>query len=226
MRKQLLRMSLLAAVFTVLLCVGALAEEPTMPGIYYDEQDIASGVTVTPGGTPGSANIGGQDYTFYSDAEQMSVTLDSTQENTITDREQYVIFVTDAQGVPTEDNLVYINQEAASGNAVTFSTVYPSKLEKDKTYYVYITGGTRTFDADAPVAVFQYYEPYTLGDVDGNKLVTVGDVTRLMQYLAKMPDKELTGVRLKAADADRSGQVTVGDVTKLMQYLAGIVTTL
>jgi predicted NUDIX family NTP pyrophosphohydrolase len=54
------------------------------------------------------------------------------------------------------------------------------------------------------------------GDVDGNGVVTIDDVTALISYLLS---QDATGIDVAAADTDASGNVSIEDVTTLISYL-------
>ena len=60
----------------------------------------------------------------------------------------------------------------------------------------------------------EFDEPtFIRGDVDGNGLVNISDVTELINYL-------LTGAEApEAADCDMSGNVSITDVTTLIDFL-------
>ncbi len=57
-----------------------------------------------------------------------------------------------------------------------------------------------------------------LGDVNGDKIVNINDVTAIQSHLAEM--KKLDGIFLKAADTNRDGEVKIDDATTLQMYLA------
>ena len=57
---------------------------------------------------------------------------------------------------------------------------------------------------------------FTRGDVDGNGIVNIGDVTALISYLLS---GDSTSANVSAADCDQSGTVNIGDVTVLISYL-------
>ena len=213
--KKVWRMLLLAGVFTVLLCVSALAADPEVSGIY--DVQTTSGVTVAPNGTKQESVAIGSSYTgdFYAGAEKMSVTLATDAE----DDAFYAIFVTTTQALPKEGNLVYIDQVKASGEKAFFETVYPSKLENGKTYYVYITGGGRTFDADAPAATFKYFVPYTLGDANGDTEVDVTDAVKILKCI--VGNDSFIGNQELAADANGDGSVDVTDAVTILKYIVG-----
>ncbi|MFR9184227.1 MAG: dockerin type I repeat-containing protein [Christensenellales bacterium] len=70
----------------------------------------------------------------------------------------------------------------------------------------------------------QYYEfnvtvsDVLLGDVDGNGLIEVKDITLLQNYMAGAA--ELTQKQMKAADVNSNGSVTLQDVLMIQQYVA------
>ncbi len=64
------------------------------------------------------------------------------------------------------------------------------------------------------------------GDADGDGAVTSGDATRVLQHLANVPGKTLTGERLQAADVDGNEGVTSGDATTILKYLAKAISSL
>lgn len=117
--------------------------------------------------------------------------------------------------VPTESNILYINQTTAdSSGSVTFDNVYPSTI-KDSTVYLSgtgLTGLTKMGFIDLLVM---------LGDVDGNQAIQIGDAAMLMRYIAKI-DTSLSEEALAAADIDGNGAVQIGDAALLMRYIAKI----
>ena len=56
----------------------------------------------------------------------------------------------------------------------------------------------------------------TRGDVNGDGLVTIADVTKLIDYLLS---GDATGVNLDNADCNLDNDTTIADVTKLIDYL-------
>lgn len=219
--KKVWKMLLLAGVFTVLLCASALAADPEVSGIY--DVQTTSGVTVAPNGTKQESVAIGSSYTgdFYAGAEKMSVTLATDAE----DDAFYAIFVTTTQDVPKEGNLVYIDQVKASGEKAFFETVYPSKLENGKTYYVYITGGGRTFDKDAPAATFKYFVPYTLGDVNDDGLIDPNDALLVLQYNAELISLDSKQQLAANVTFPWKGDSTIdpNDALRILQYNAELI---
>ena len=62
----------------------------------------------------------------------------------------------------------------------------------------------------------EFDEPTLPGDVDGNGIVNIGDVTMLIQYALT---GQADGINLDAADFTQDGTVNINDVTTLIQYV-------
>lgn len=221
--KRLLRSLLLAAALTVVLCVSALAadSEPVKGGIY----DISGSVTLTPkdasdktiekGSSDGVATDG-----YYANA----VKFDVKAEN-LTDNQQYLLLVLKGEGVPTADNIAYIDQMAAQNGSVSF-TAYPKELTKGK-YYVYLVGGGTAF-AQSQVASFEYDKKYTLGDVDDDGKWTANDALYTMQIAVNRTslridniDVKVTSIMKTAANVDKDAFVTANDALLILQKAVG-----
>lgn len=117
--------------------------------------------------------------------------------------------------VPTESNILYINQTTAdSSGSVTFDNVYPSTI-KDSTVYLSgtgLTGLTKMGFIDLKV---------TLGDVDGDGEVTPTDasfVLRVAALLNTFDEKEEA-----AADVDGDGEITALDGSYILRYAAKLI---
>lgn len=117
--------------------------------------------------------------------------------------------------VPTESNILYINQTTAdSSGSVTFDNVYPSTI-KDSTVYLSGTcldGLTKMGFIDLNV---------TLGDVDGDGEVTPTDasfVLRVAALLNTFDEKEEA-----AADVDGDGEITALDGSYILRYAAKLI---
>lgn len=213
--KRLLRSLLLAAALTVVLCVSALAadSEPVKGGIY----DISGSVTLTPkdasdktiekGSSDGVATDG-----YYANA----VKFDVKAEN-LTDNQQYLLLVLKGEGVPTAENIAYIDQAAAQNGSVSF-TAYPSALTKG-TYHVYLVGGGTAFNAAKPDATFQCDQKYILGDADSSGTVDVNDAVKILKCI--VGNDTFTDLQRLAADADKNGDVDVNDAVKILKVIVG-----
>lgn len=213
--KRLLRSLLLGAILSALLCVGALAaeSEPVKGGIYNIK---SSNVTLTPNTEATKDTVDGTEYTdYYANAVKFDVKAENLTEN-----QQYLLLVLkggadgSAPGVPTADNIAYIDQMAATETVVDF-TAYPKELTKG-TYYVYLVGGGTAF-AQSQVASFEYDKKYTLGDVNEDGKINISDVTVVLNHVVE--NIVLAGNKYMAADVTKDGVVNIRDVTRLLNYV-------
>ena len=174
--KRLLRSLLLGAILSALLCVGALAadSEPVKGGIYNIK---SSNVTLKPNTEATTDTVDGTEYTdYYANAVKFEVKAEKLAEN-----QQYLLLVLKGEGVPTAENIAYIDQAAAQNGSVSF-TAYPSALTKG-TYYVYLVGGGTAFNAAKPAATFQCDKKYILGDADSSGTVDVNDAVKILKVI-------------------------------------------
>lgn len=212
--KRLMRSLLLAAVLTVVLCVSALAADSPKGGIY----DIqGSGAALTPKSESGAViepGSGGEITSgYYADAVKFDVTA-----NSLVNDQQYLLLVIKGEGVPTAENIAYIDQAAAQNGSVSF-IAYPKELTKG-TYHVYLVGAGKTF-AESKVATFQCDQRYTLGDVNGDTRITVTDALFALQISAGVGES-WTDIQKMAADVNKDSNVTVTDALFILQYSAGL----
>lgn len=212
--KRLLRSLLLAAVLTAALCVGALAAEPTVAGIY--AVTGGDGVTLKP--QTANQNVivakpqgGYNDY--YVDAVRFDV-----EKTGLTEGAQYLLLVVKGTGAPNEENIVYIDQKAAGSDGKVSFNAYPSSLTKDN-YRVYVVGQGSSYSLENPTASFSYYQPYTLGDVNGDGEIDSLDALDILQHaVGKTP---LTGTKLLAADVNGDKEIDSLDALAILQYAVG-----
>ena len=210
--KRLMRSLLLAAALTVVLCVSALAadSEPVKGGIY----GITGSATLTPDTAATTQTVDGKEYTdYYANAVKFGVAANSLEDN-----QQYLLLVLKGEGVPTAENIAYIDQAAAQNGSVSF-TAYPKELTKG-TYYVYLVGAGKTF-AESKVATFQCDQRYTLGDVDDSGVITVQDALLTLRHAADLDT--LTGTKFLAADVNSSGVVDITDALLILRYAADLI---
>lgn len=212
--KRLLRSLLLAAVLTAALCVGALAAEPTVAGIYGIAGD---GVTLTPQ-TAGQSVITAETQesygAYYANAVRFGVEKDN-----LTGGAQYLLLVVKGTEAPSEKNILYIDQQAADSSGKVSFNAYPSSLTKDN-YRVYVVGQGSSYSLENPTASFRYYQPYTLGDVDGDTNVTANDALwALMMSVDKTPNgvASWTETHRLAADVDGTQGVSANDALWILE---------
>lgn len=222
--KRLLRSLLLGAILSALLCVGVLAaeSEPVKGGIYNIK---SSNVTLKPNTEATTDTVDGTEYTdYYANAVKFDVKAENLTEN-----QQYLLMVLkggadgSAPGVPTADNIAYIDQAAATTTGVDF-TAYPKELTKG-TYYVYLVGGGTAF-ADSQVASFEYDKKYTLGDVNEDGMINVLDAMDVIYHI--VGTKTLNETQMLAANVLRGGSddtINVKDAMQIIYYIVGTITS-
>lgn len=155
----------------------------------------------------------------FNDSAQTNLTLTKTD---VTDGGMYLVLVLAGKEngtplVPTEDNILYINQATASGSTVTFDNVYPSSIQNST---VYLSGT----DLKGLTKMGEISSTVTVGDVNGDGKINTIDVTRILRSLAGALD--LSENEKAAGDVNGDGQVNTIDVTRLLKYLAGQISSL
>lgn len=209
--KKLLRTLLLAAALTALLCVSALAADSTV------SITGQTGATLTPKTAEGEA-ITEKDGK-YENAVKFDVNATGTQGS------QYLLLVLRDQKVPTEKNIVYINQAAAGEDGKLAFTgsdaAYPMTMTSG-TYYVYLVGADKPFTANVPAASFTYEAGYTLGDVSGDGDITTTDALMVLQSIVN--NIKLTETQKLAADVSKSDGITTTDALMILQYIVRNIT--
>lgn len=206
--KKLLRTFLLAAALTALLCVSALAADSAVSNV--------TGNILTPKTAEGKT-ITEKDGK-YENAVKFDVNATGTKGS------QYLLLVLRDQKVPTEQNIVYINQAAAGEDGKLAFTgsdaAYPMTMTSG-TYYVYLVGDGKTF---APAASFTYDAGYIKGDANGDGKVNIDDVTAVLNHVVE--NRFLTGTNFEAADVVKDDKINIDDVTKLLNFIVENITTL
>lgn len=220
--KKLLRSLLLAAVLCTALCVGALAADggPTADGIYNVNVEAADMLTPQDAsGTAVSATDKGGNYsTFYEGAVKLSVEVSDLQNG-----EQYLLLIVKkgTNGALTGDSIYYIAQAAATTDGKATFTAYPKTMSSGS-YTVYLTGGGRTISSGAKVGSFDYYQAYTLGDVNGDGGITTTDALLILQHIVHKID--LTETQQLAADVSKANGVDTTDALMILQYIVHKIT--
>lgn len=214
--KRLLRSLLLGAILSALLCVGALAadSESVKGGIYNIK---SSNVTLKPNTEATTDTVDGTEYTdYYANAVKFDVKAENLTEN-----QQYLLMVLKGEGVPTAENIAYIDQAVAQNGSVSFAA-YPKELTKG-TYHVYLVGAGKTF-AESKVATFQCDQRYTLGDVNEDSKIDIRDVAEVLNHVVK--NKSLTGNTFLAADVEKDGEIDIRDAAKILNYIVKNISSL
>lgn len=215
--KKLMRLLLLAAILSALLCVGALAadSEPVKGGIY----DITGSVTLTPKDAGDKEIVSGSSDGVATDGYYANAVKFDVKAQNLTGNQQYLLLVLKGEGVPTAENIAYIDQAAAQNGSVSF-TAYPKELTKG-TYHVYLVGADKTF-AESEVASFACDQKYTLGDVNEDGEIDSRDALRTLRGAAGIIT--LTPNQAKAADVNKDNEIDSRDALRILRYVANLIT--
>lgn len=210
--KKLLRTLLLAAALTALLCVSALAADSAVSNV--------TGNILTPKTAEGET-ITEKDGK-YENAAKFDVNATGTKDS------QYLLLVLRDQKVPTEQNIVYINQAAAGedGNlAFTGSdAAYPMTMTSG-TYYVYLVGADKPFTANVPAASFTYDAGYELGNVltgEGEENININDAMEVIYHIVGR--RTLSETQQMAANVVRGENeegININDAMQIIYYIVG-----
>lgn len=212
--KKVWRMLLLAGVFTVLLCVSALAAGE---GMYDVSEKLIPDVSTTE-----KVTIGGELKDVYVGAEKVTLTYGSAKPGSY-----YLVMLLDDSVVPTVSkieagDIAYIDQKPAEGTGETSTvefTVYPNKLENGKTYKVYLSSNDGALSTLTEQGSFSYYVPYKLGDSNGDDVVDVTDAVKILKCI--VGNDSFSGSQGTAADANGDGVVDVTDAVTILKYIVG-----
>lgn len=134
---------------------------------------------------------------------------------------EYVVFATSggALELPTESNLIYIDQKTAPSSGVTFS-VYPKTLTNG-TYQVWMSSNAASgvgAQRAENIGNFTYATTkpaYTLGDVNTDGRINSTDAILVLKYAAG--NVELTEAQRLAADVNGKTGINSGDAILILQ---------
>lgn len=224
--KKVWRMLLLAGVFTVLLCVSALAAGEgicdvtvtgtgvTMQALDKDDKPVAPVSTVI-----------SESKTIQHCAGTEKVKLTYTGG---TSDKYYLVMLLDSTVVPTVSDIeagdiAYINQDSANGSGSVEFKVYPNKLESGKTYNVYLSSNDGKLTTLTKQGSFSYYVPYILGDINNDGMWNTSDAMSVLRYAVGL--EELTAPQLLAANVNGDSYINSTDALFILQYGVGIRTS-
>ena len=173
-----------------------------------------------------------KDYvTMEADGDTVKVTVTGVPADS-----QVLALALSSEGVPTADNIVYIDQDASSDSGISF-TIYPNteNLTSGSTYYVYLSSNAASGNVGAleKVGSFVYSTgtdtptptptpggdtTVTYGDANKDSRVNVNDAMSVINYVAKRIGE--SDIDLTAADANGDSRVNVNDAMSIINYIA------
>ena len=208
--KKFIRVILLAGILAALLCVTALAAD-NQSGVYdlklnVGVSDYTLGAqTADKTAVSKTTAVDGKDV--YVGAERITLTGENVTGFNL------VLVMKGDETVITVDNLVYVDQQT---DTVAFN-IYPSKLEGNVTYHIYLSNSNGTGKQE--IATFQYYQAYTLGDVNGDTEVDIRDVVSILENI--VGNVKFTQTQTLSADVNVDGDVDIRDVVTILEYIVG-----
>ena len=139
-----------------------------------------------------------------------------------TDGNQYVVLVVkkDADGTydaSKAENILYINQAAASGNTITFNGLIPMTNANA----VVLLGGVFA-GQQSPIILGELVVPFTLGDVIEDGEILADDALCALQ-IAIGAIQDYTPNQYQAADVIADGEVLADDALRILQYAIGAI---
>lgn len=228
--KKVWRMLLLAGVFTVLLCVSAMAADTVTSSGFYDI-GTATNVKVEPKASSGEVtktsadvNLDGKYETFYAGSDKLTVTYSGT----VAEGDQFVVMLVTGEGLPTAANTIcYIDQKAGGTGNVEFD-VYPMLPATTGKMTLYITSDREGFGkVEVPLnyAVSGTYAvaPYVLGDVNADGAIDSQDASKVLRFFVQLETP--TATQKLAADVTKDGSADSQDASKILRYFAKLITS-
>ena len=129
------------------------------------------------------------------------------QYSEVTDGGMYLILVLSEDGVPTADNILYVNQGTAGDGKVAFDNVYPKEIPETASF-VFMSGtGMERCEMLAKVNP-KVAISVLKGDLDKNGVVDIDDVLLCLDLCFTTPTAEEYAI----ADLDENGTIDIDDV--------------
>ena len=128
------------------------------------------------------------------------------QYSEVTDGGMYLILVLSEDGVPTADNILYVNQGTAGDGKVAFDNVYPKEIPETASF-VYMSGTDMAYSKLAKVNP-KVAISVLKGDLDKNGVVDIDDVLLCLDLCFTTP----TAAEYAIADLDENGTIDIDDV--------------
>ena len=129
--------------------------------------------------------------------------------------------VTLGDNVKSIGNYAFANCPALSYMIIPsgITDIADSAFQNDSNLTLGVWYGSAGFDYSVENEInYVLLNTVKLGDVDGDDVVNINDVTAIQRHLAEY--EFLDGIYLYAADVNRDGEVTIDDATTLQQSLA------
>ena len=170
-------------------------------------------VTFSTNGTPGQGNSGDKLYVDDMELVYLAELTDLCYQGVTIDGWNPTVMAYSMQ-MASVPNLDDFTASVTGASAVVIKTM---EQTGNNTYRIAISAVPGDLqDASCYVITVTVGSAVIRGDVDGNKIVNISDVTALIDYLLS-GDSE--NIDLAAADVDENTVVNISDVTSLVDYL-------
>ena len=146
------------------------------------------------------------------------------QYSEVTDGGMYLILVLSEDGVPTADNILYVNQGTAGDGKVTFDNVYPKEIPETASF-VYMSGTDMAYSKLAKVNPKVAAVTGMKGDVNLDGTVNMTDAVRLLRHTLGI-EKLTDPVALANGEVMGDEILDMKDCVKILRYYLGIISTL
>lgn len=146
------------------------------------------------------------------------------QYSEVTDGGMYLILVLSEDGVPTADNILYVNQGTAGDGKVAFDNVYPKEIPETASF-VYMSGTGMAYSKLAKVNPKVAAATGMKGDVNLDGKVDLTDVISLLRHTLGI-ELITDSTALENGEVMGDEMLDMKDCVKILRYYLGIISTL
>ena len=145
------------------------------------------------------------------------------QYSEVTDGGMYLILVLSEDGVPTADNILYVNQGTAGDGKVAFDNVYPKEIPETASF-VYMSGTDMAYSKLAKVNPKVAVVTGMKGDVNLDGTVDMTDAIKLLRHTLGI-EVITDNTALVNGEVTGNTSLDMQDCIKILRYYLGIINT-
>ena len=145
------------------------------------------------------------------------------QYSEVTDGGMYLILVLSEDGVPTADNILYVNQGTAGDGKVAFDNVYPKEIPETASF-VYMSGTDMAYSKLAKVNPKVAAATGMKGDVNLDGKVDMTDAIKLLRHTLGI-EVITDNTALVNGEVTGNTSLDMQDCIKILRYYLGIINT-
>ena len=145
------------------------------------------------------------------------------QYSEVTDGGMYLILVLSEDGVPTADNILYVNQGTAGDGKVAFDNVYPKEIPETASF-VYMSGTDMAYSKLAKVNPKVAAATGMKGDVNLDGTVDMTDAIKLLRHTLGI-EVITDNTALVNGEVTGNTSLDMQDGIKILRYYLGIINT-